>query len=93
VLENLRDSVAVPIQHDQLVLMIQNVVPRGLKLVVALGAEPAIAGCLDSAFVWAVNTADEAVPVVMVGAFALPVSAHLGHSTSNKLSGAGQSAG
>lgn len=54
-----------------------SILPRRLQLVVALGAEQAVAGGLDSALVGAVAAADEAVPVVVVGAFALSVFAHL----------------
>ena len=57
--------------------MFQNVVECGFKRVVALGAEPAIAPSLNSSLVRAVSRADEAVPVVVVGTFALLVFADL----------------
>ena len=47
------------------------------RLVLALGAEPAVARGLDSAFVGAVAPADEAVSVVVVRTFALPVFVHI----------------
>jgi hypothetical protein len=42
---------ARPCQYDQLVSMFEDVLPRSLKLVVALGTEIAVVGGLDSALV------------------------------------------
>ena len=56
------DAVAVSVYDDQFVPVLQNVLPRSLKLVVALSAEPAVAGSLDPAFAGAVAAAGEAVP-------------------------------
>jgi hypothetical protein len=42
---------AVPFHDDQLGTAFERAVPRSLKLVVALGVEPAVAGGLDFAFV------------------------------------------
>jgi hypothetical protein len=44
--KNLCDSVAVPVQYDQLVAALQYVLPRRLNLVVALGAELPVAAVL-----------------------------------------------
>jgi hypothetical protein len=55
---------------DYLVKVIQCVLPGCSELVVALGAEPAVASRLDFAFIGAIATTDETIAVVVVGAFA-----------------------
>jgi hypothetical protein len=46
-----RDATAVTIQHDEFATVFKDVFPRGLKLVIALGTEPAVTGGLNPAFV------------------------------------------